>query len=44
MAANNMVCPSGETGADGLAFSCTRNAKGLREAERKGCWTPVELN
>ena len=35
--------PSGETGAGGLAFCYTRNAKGLREPERKGCLTPVEF-
>ena len=36
--------PSGETGAGGLAFCYTRNAKGPREPERKGCLTPVEFD
>ena len=36
MAAKNTFWPSGETGAGGLAFSYTRNAKGLRKPARKG--------
>ena len=43
MAAMSTVWPSGETGAGVLAFYCTRNAKGLREPERKGCFAPVEF-
>ena len=31
------------TGAGGGAFCHTRNTKGLREPERNGCLTPVEL-
>lgn len=38
------VWPSGETGAGELAFWCTRNEKGIREPERKGGSTPVELD
>ena len=44
MAAKSTVGPSGETGTGGLAFCYTRNYKGLREPERKGCLTPVELD
>ena len=43
MAATSMVWPSGGTGAGGLAVCYTRNVKGLREPERKGGLTPVEL-
>ena len=42
MAAKGTVWSRGETGASGLAFSYTCNAKGLREPERKGCLMPVE--
>ena len=44
MAAKNTVWPSGETGAGGLAFCYTRNAKDSREPERKACLTPVGLD
>ena len=43
MAAKSTDWPSGETGAGGLAFCYERNGKDLREPERKGCLTPVEL-
>ena len=38
------IWPSGEAGAGGPAFCYTRNAKGLREPEKKGGLTPVELD
>ena len=44
MTAKNMVRPSGKKGVGGLAFCYTRNAKGLREPEKKGGLTPVELD
>ena len=43
-AAKSTFWPRGKTGAGGLAFCYTRNAKGLRDPERKGCVTPVELD
>ena len=44
MAAKSTDWLSGEPGAGGLAFCYARNAKGLREPERKRYLTPVELN
>ena len=44
MAVKSTDWPSGGTSAGGLAFCYARNAKGLREPERKRYLTPVELN
>ena len=43
MAAKRTVWPSSETEPGRLAFGYMRNAEGLREPERKVCFTPVEL-
>ena len=44
MAAKSAVWPSGETGAGGLTLCYASRAKGIREPERKGGSTPVELD